>query len=209
MSFDSKSPASSTESPTAESDVRRALGLGAQGHGQRRRFTQDRDVQVTVLRSRRERSRDDSEAALQIERVARRGAEEALASAQKMIRDLHTKLAHLELAQDELRAALGRARQEQEVLDAAVTEHQRAHKTVEERLARKVGVRKAAGQKCNAQPREPTPAAASEPSCPPLAIAPSSSAANDHDRLRKPRMFGRRFIKEQEPVDWWSKHEKK
>lgn len=209
MAFDSKSPASPTESPTAESDMRRALGLGSHGHGQRRRFAQNQDVQVTVLRSRREGIRDDSEAVLQVERDARQGAEAALAAAQKTIRDLQTKLAHVELAQDELRAALGKANREREVLDAAVEKHQRAHKAVAERLEREVTARKTAAQKLAALPCEAALATASRPGRPPLAKTSSTSAITGHGAPRKARVPARRFVENQEPVDWWSKHKKK
>lgn len=142
----------STEPPAAaddaESAMRRALGLLGEtrprpeaertepppraperfgGGLHRRRFVQDGDVQVTVLRrdpateasphraasaaptsSRLQRA----EAALATETAARAQAERALADAQAAVRDLQTKIGHADLAKNEAVDALRREREE-------------------------------------------------------------------------------------------------
>ena len=101
------------------------------GHTRRHRFVQDGEVPVTVLRGRSEapdalhqqaasaiNRLDALQHALNDEQAARERVERSLEEAQAVIRDLRTKLAHMELARDEAAAAV-RARQ---ALAAAVVE---------------------------------------------------------------------------------------
>jgi len=129
----------------------------------RRRFVQDGDIPVTVLRreagheapahrsaaavnapssSRLQRT----EAALAAETAARERAERALAEAQSSARDLQTKIGHAELAKNEAIGALQREREssaglraEIEALDVHVQEAEAraavAEKTASEQLA--------------------------------------------------------------------------
>ncbi|HVY13663.1 MAG TPA: hypothetical protein VHB27_00445 [Rhodopila sp.] len=103
-------------------------GLGAFGGGlHRRRFVQDGDVPVTVLR--RDQGHDPithraapsgatpttnrlqrAEAALAVETAAREKAERALNEANGAVRDLQTKIGHAELAKNEAIETLRRER---------------------------------------------------------------------------------------------------
>ncbi len=134
----------------AESQMRKALGLLGEGQRHRpdqeraeqpsrlgdrfngglhrRRFVQDGDIPVTVLR--REQAHDlpvhrgiapvapptssrlqRTEAALAAETAAREKAERALADTQAIARDLQTKIGHAELAKNEALEALRRDRE--------------------------------------------------------------------------------------------------
>jgi hypothetical protein len=147
---ESGSPKAAAPGDEAESQMRKALGLlgEAQRHRaepertdqavrmgdrfngglHRRRFVQDGDVPVTVLRrdqghevpahrgvaappaptsSRLQRT----EAALAAETAARDKAERALAETQSVVRDLQTKIGHAELAKNEAIEALHRERE--------------------------------------------------------------------------------------------------
>ncbi|WP_428537491.1 hypothetical protein [Rhodopila sp.] len=150
-------------SDDAESQMRKALGLigesqrnrlepermdqtarmGDRFNGglHRRRFVQDGDVPVTVLRrepgheapahrgvapptgptsSRLQRT----EAALGAETAARDRAERSLAETQGIVRDLQTKIGHAELAKNEAIEALRRERETLGLLRAEVASHQ-------------------------------------------------------------------------------------
>jgi hypothetical protein len=144
------SPGDAAPNDEAESQMRKALGLlgeaprhrpeaermdqtariGDRFNGglHRRRFVQDGDIPVTVLRrdqgyeapahrgvaapsaptsSRLQRT----EAALAAETAARDKAERSLAETQTVVRDLRTKIGHAELAKDEATDALRRERE--------------------------------------------------------------------------------------------------
>lgn len=123
---------SRAEPERAETPHRLGLGdrFGGGGGLHRRRFVQDGDVPVTVVR--RDPGHDSlrgaapqgplptssrlqrTEAALAAETAAREKAERALADAQSLARDLQTKIGHAELARSEAVEALRRER------DAAV-----------------------------------------------------------------------------------------
>jgi hypothetical protein len=137
-------------SDEAESQMRKALGLLGEGQRHRpdperadqphragdrfngglhrRRFVQDGDIPVTVLR--RDQSHDlpahrgapsaapptssrlqRTEAALAAETAAREKAERSLADVQALAHDLQTKIGHAELAKDEAVEALRRERE--------------------------------------------------------------------------------------------------
>jgi len=165
----------------AESQMRKALGLlgeaprhrpdqermdqpsrmGDRFNGglHRRRFVQDGDIPVTVLR--RDQTHDlpahrgiapatpptssrlqRTEAALAAETAAREKAERSLAEAQAMARDLQTKIGHAELAKNEAIEALHREREAmsqlrsetenwQERLQEALAQARSAEETVE------------------------------------------------------------------------------
>jgi len=123
-------------------------GHGAGGH--RRRFVQDGDVPVTIVR--RDAGPDPSnnrpaalvapsqsrlqrtEAALAAETAAHERVERALAEAHATIRDLQTKIGHFELAKNE---ALDKARQIREAHDtlaAAAEAHEHELTVADERV---------------------------------------------------------------------------
>jgi hypothetical protein len=147
---DPGSPGESGPSDEAESQMRKALGLlgetprhrpdaermdqparlGDRSNGglHRRRFVQDGDIPVTVLR--RDQGHEVSayrgvpstsapsssrlqrtEAALAAETAARERAERSLAETQNVVRDLQTKIGHAELAKNEAIEALNRQRE--------------------------------------------------------------------------------------------------
>ena len=128
-----------------------------QAGGHRRRFVQDGDIPVTIVR--REHSADmlarpaaatpsssrlqRTEAALAAETAARERAERALAEAHAVVRDLQTKLGHAALAKDEAAAALRREREEFASLKDSVAE-QTAH--VEEAESRAQAAEQALGK---------------------------------------------------------------
>ncbi len=115
--------------------------FGSSGH--RRRFVQDGEVPVTVVR--REGSSDPlahrppanaamppqqsrlqrTEAALAAETAARQAAERALADAHAMVRDLQTKIGHAELARSEAVEAARRERETVAATKSDLQEHSR------------------------------------------------------------------------------------
>jgi len=154
-------PVESAQLDDAEVQMRRALGLqgGAPRHRpegerieppprvpdrygsstHRRRFVQDGEIPVTVVR--RESGPDSPashvtptppsssrlqrvEIALAAELAARDRAERALGEAQALIRDLQTKLGHAELAKDEVSRVVEREREATASLHAAASEHE-------------------------------------------------------------------------------------
>jgi hypothetical protein len=172
LSSDSAPAGESTQMEDTEAQMRRALGLygdaprqrieperseGPQRtmdryapNGHRRRFVQDGDVPVTIVRrdgitdplttrpaaqippsqSRLQRT----EAALAVETAARDRAERALAEAQAMIRDLQTKIGHADLAKNEAVEAARREREAHASLQAAAEEHERLLAEADERV---------------------------------------------------------------------------
>ena len=169
-----------------ERSMRRTLGGGASSAGQRRRFAQDGDVPVVVVRGRRDDNRDASEAAARSECVAREQAERNLAAAQTTIRDLQTKLAHMDMSQTELRQSLDRVSGEKRSLQLQLDTETSARSDAEERLEKEIGHR----QMLHRERRVESKAAAST-----LRSAELKSSASSR--------------REQRPVDWWSKHDRK
>jgi len=126
--------------PDRSDGPQRSMDRYAPG-GHRRRFVQDGDVPVTIVRrdgnpdplanrpaaqvppsqSRLQRT----EAALAVETAARDRAERALADAQAIIRDLQTKIGHAELAKNEALEAARREREAHATLQAAHDDHER------------------------------------------------------------------------------------
>lgn len=137
--------------PEAERQDQPTRGLDRFNGGlHRRRFVQDGDVPVTVVRrepgheapahrsaatvaapssSRLQRT----EAALAAETAARERAERALAEAQASTRDLQTKIGHAELAKNE---AVGALRREQEAIASLRSELDALHARAQEAEAR-------------------------------------------------------------------------
>ena len=154
-----------------EAQMRRALGLYGDGSrqridpersdgpqrqmdrftqgGHRRRFVQDGDVPVTIVR----RDSPDSpgarpaalvppsqsrlqrtEAALAVETAARDRAERALADAQTIIRDLQTKIGHADLAKNEAVEALRQEREAHAAVALAAEDHERLLAEANERV---------------------------------------------------------------------------
>lgn len=128
--------------PERSESAPRPGGQFMQAGGHRRRFVQDGDIPVTIVR--REHSGDmlarpaaatpssnrlqRTEAALAAETATRERAERSLAEAQAMLRDLQTKLGHAALAKDEAAAALRREREEfASMRDAAAEQTARVH----------------------------------------------------------------------------------
>ena len=120
----------------SDSPQRSADRLMSGGH--RRRFVQDGDVPVTVVR--RDQGLDNAaqraslnspgsnrlqrtEAALAAETAARDRAERSLAEAQATAHDLQTKIGHAELAKHEATEALRREREETAAIRAAVSQY--------------------------------------------------------------------------------------
>lgn len=155
MSLPDSLPSTATEEPsTAETHMRRALGLGGSTSAQpaqrrfeparsRPRFVQDGEVPVVVLNSSRvpKGAPNGRVAALQAvlvaEQAARVTAERSLVGALATIRSLQTKLAHAELAHGEALAAERRAR---EPAEATLYEMRAAREVAERRMDEPVTV---------------------------------------------------------------------
>lgn len=148
MSISDRPPSTTVEEPsTAETRMRRALGLGATAAqpAQRRsepartrpRFVRDGEVPVVVLNSSRVPDAAPNgrtaalQAALVAEQAARVIAERSLAEALAAVRSLQTQLAHAELAHGE---ALAAERQARERAEAALQEMVAAHELADRRL---------------------------------------------------------------------------
>lgn len=178
-----------------EHGMRRALGVGSEHHRHKRHFAKDGDVEVVVLRTHTQTSPVGENAQLLAERDRRADAERALTAAQATIRDLQTKLAHLEMAQEELRAALRQSAPRIQELEAAVAEQAAGRAEAEARLAGEV----AASRKIRQQLTD---------------LRRKVRVEGDASAVRTPRAHPQRrqagsLPVEQQPVDWWSKHEKK
>jgi hypothetical protein len=132
-----EAPRHRTESERIDPPVRTPDRYGSSIH--RRRFVQDGEIPVTVVRrdpgsetlsartaptapssSRLQRA----EMALATELAARDRAERALGEAQALIRDLQTKLGHAELAKDEVARTVAQEREASASLYAAASAHE-------------------------------------------------------------------------------------
>jgi len=137
------------DSDRSDSPQRQADRLISGGH--RRRFVQDGDVPVTVVRrdsgaevaaSRNTLSTPTSsrlqrtEAALAAETTARERAERALAESQALARDFQTKIGHAELAKNEAIEALRRDCEATAAARAAVSEVEQRLREAAERIER-------------------------------------------------------------------------
>lgn len=165
MSYDPDSgPAKpARDSGDLERSMRRTLGVGATGTGQRRRFARDGDVPVVVVRSRRDDGRDAAPDAAHQEREARGRAERSLATAQAMIRDLRTQLAHMEMSQSELRQSFERVSGERQALELALDAETAARRAAEERLHHAAADRRTLPPQPAARPAARPGPAASQP----------------------------------------------
>lgn len=164
---DAAQAAETSQMADAEAQMRRALGLFGAGSrskpeggdrqdttprmgdrfnpaAHRRRFVQDGDIPVTVVR--RDNSADAAagpsssrlqrvETALTAETAARQHAERALADAMNQNRELQTKCGHAELIRAEATEALKREREESTALRAAAAEQAGQLQNAEERAA--------------------------------------------------------------------------
>ena len=180
MSYDphSKSAPRDQETSDLERSMRRTLGVGTPSNAHRRRFAQDGDVPVVVVRGRRDDNREAAETALQSEREARGQVERNLAAAQVTIRDLQTKLAHMEMSQAELRQSFDRLGAEKQSLEMSLATEVAARQETEARLAQESADR----QELERQLR--------------------TLSHRTPRRAREPAQG------EPQPIDWWSKHEK-
>lgn len=149
MSLLDSSPTTTEEEPsTAETRMRRALGLAGAASNQpaqhrlgparaRPRFVRDGEVPVVVLNSARVPDAAPNgrvsalQAAVVAEQAARAAAERSLADALATVRSLQTKLAHAELAHGE---ALAVERWARERAEATLQEMVAARKPAERRL---------------------------------------------------------------------------
>lgn len=211
MPIDMKSLPISAESQTAELEMgmRRSFAPRAAGHTQARRFSKDGDVRVVVLRSRRDDGRATDVATIRSAEDTLVRAEFALATAQKTIRDLQTKLAHAELAQDDLREDLRRVEQQRRTLETTLADQTNAREKVEGRLRKEVVGRAAAEQRIRILLSAADPAQARNPKPLPLTTRAHPDAVVQPPRMRRAHARTAPFAEDQEPVDWWSKHEMK
>jgi ClpP class serine protease len=211
MPLDTKSSPipGASHSNELELDMRRALGLGAASHGHNRRFAKEGEVPVVVLRNRRDGEREAAEATSKAEQDARERAEHALAAARDTIRNLQTKLAHSELALDEAREALGRITSEKRALKAELVDQTNDREDAEDRLRREVADHEAGEQRPRLLHSTAGPAHSLSPKRRRVKKSPDATGAIQPQVVRKARPQATSFEEDQEPVDWWSKHEKK
>ncbi len=186
----SKSLAPHPETNDLERNMRRTLGVGTSSAGHRRRFAKDGEIPAIVLRGRSDDSRAAVEAAVQSEREARSHVERNLTAAQATIRNLQTQLAHMEMSLAELRQLVDRASGERQSLELALAAEGSARQDAEARLEREIGRRQTLERRVRNFTKPVVPSARLAGERPPRAkVAPQQT--------------------EQQPVDWWSKHEKK
>ena len=185
---DSNSAKPDQASRDIERNMRRTLGVGPATVGHRRRFAQDGDVPVVVVRGRRDENREATEAALQAEREARGALERTLATAQASNRDLQTKLAHMEMSQSELRQSFGRVSDEKQTLQVSLADETSARMEAEARLEKRVVQRRAVD-------------------CPGGGVSNPSALPAQLPNAPPPRAASALSQGKQQPVDWWSKHE--
>ena len=164
---------------------------------------------VVVLRTRVDVGHEAGEAAFRAQQDARVSAERALVIAQNTIRDLQTKLAHMEMAHDETRAALRRVALQAEALERDLVGQTDARKKAENRLSREVVCRQAAEQRLRVVLGAAEPARSPPGKQPRGKDFPISHGAAARPATAKVRARAIAFPDDQEPVDWWSKHEKK
>jgi hypothetical protein len=187
-------PSGKNDALTTEIGVRRALGLTAnsprpsqqrlESPRQRRRFVQDGEVPVTVLRGNEGSGAPaqagnriaELEAALDAERAAHAAAARCLEEARASIRSLQTRLGHAELAFDEAIAGERRARTE-------------AEKALQEILA--------AGRTVEDQPKEAVGRSSAEP---PIERPPRGRT----NAPRPPKAAAAPDRREPQPVKWWA-----
>ena len=166
--------------------ARRTFDVGASAPVHRRRFARDGDVEVVVRRGRSDAGLESDRSAIQAERDAREQAERSLAAAQATIRDLQTKLAHAEMALTEIREAAQRAEQRAQQLEAL-----------------EFGRTTTKAKK----------AAAAEPVARKPARAPQEVAHTERRNTSAVNVLSGRvvtkFAERQQPVDWWSKPQRK
>ena len=142
------------------SDRRQAGGGHMQVGARRHRFVQDGEVQVSVVRGRRDQSTTNPAPAMRTadeqgaERAGREQAERRLAEAQTTIRTLQTRLGHAELERDE---ALGEAR--------ALRDQLQTERSAAEEQARRLAVAEARRERVQlrAAEREDDPRAGETP----------------------------------------------
>ena len=164
---------------------------------------------VVVLRTRVDVGHEAGEAAFRAQQDARVSAERALVIAQNTIRDLQTKLAHMEMAHDETRAALRRVALQAEALERDLVGQTDARKKAENRLSREVVCRQAAEQRLRVVLGAAEPARSPPGKQPRGKDFPILHGAAARPATAKVRARAIAFPDDQEPVDWWSKHEKK
>ena len=169
-------PNTLTESQTAETRMRRALGLHGGGGSapapqqrpeqarQRHRFAQDGSVPVVMLNSRGDADASAAkerigalETALEVERTAHAATKRTLSDAQAANQALQTRLAHSELAHGEALAAERQARKLAEDAQAAAAAPRRAEPAMKARAA-EPAIKPPRKPRANAAPpREPKP----------------------------------------------------
>jgi hypothetical protein len=211
-------PAETPDSGDVESGVRRALGLGSAGQGQKRRFAKDGDVSVTTMRGRREHGahpadahgttmsaspdREAAAASLKAERDARERAERSLVAAQASIRDLQTKFGHMTLERDELRAAIRQAEADKLSAETAMGAERDARKDADDRLqqqtARKALAERPAADAPSVAPAEPI--AKARPGRPRKSEPKAGEAASTVVKRQ-----AKSYTPKQKPVKWWIK----
>ncbi len=214
---------------TERSDSGQRTGNFMQGGAHRRRFVQDGEVPVTVVR--RDASETPAagtpaagpsysrlhrvEAALQAEAAARDRAERALHEAQAMVQALQTKIGHNELAKNEAIAAAKRDREAVIVLREQITAGTERLQALEANTAAAEEEIRSLRAECaeERRARKLAERLSREASGEPLLAMEQTGREEDVPvrvaprRGRPPTIHAAPEV-EQEPVKWWLKEEK-
>lgn len=192
-----------------ESQVRRALGASSPKSAHKRRFGIRTDVEVVVLPGRSKSIRDEDRVELREALKARNKFEQDLTAAHATIRNLQTKVAHLEMCAEELREQHRRASGRIEVLEADLAHQIAAANQAKARLEAEIAAKKATQKNPIAPKRADPPSIVFAPEKSHRAsvqskFLPTVPSENTSAGRGKPS-----YRTEQKPVDWWSHHEGK
>lgn len=221
---DESTPTSTLRLSEAEEKMRRALGLLPGGAPQpqrshptspvppaelprghfKRRFVSDGEVPVTVIPASNRRPNEDAER-YHAERQAREQAERGLQEAQNTIRDLQTKLAHAEIAKNEVQQHFDAERQKVADLNLSLKDAEQRIQTLEaaaEQRARRAEAmrqaRESAAAKAEAEAAELAATAARKQAIRAATVKPKATT-----RVATKKPGARAAKPEQKPVKWW------
>ena len=192
-----------------ESQVRRALGASSPTSAHKRRFGTRTDVEVVVRPGSSQNPRYEDRVELHDALKARDKSEQALAAAHATIRNLQTKVAHLEMCADELREQKGHASARIVILEAELAHQVATTKQATARLEAALTARKAAQRNPKAPRHADTLSNAVAPKRPSPEPVKSSFLPKAPSEKTSAQRGKPLYRTKQKPVDWWSHHERK
>lgn len=192
-----------------ESKVRRALGAPSPNSVRKRRFGTGTDVEVVVRPGSGQNPRHEDRVELQEAFKARDKSEQALTAAHATIRNLQTKVAHLEMCADELREQNGHASARIAILEAELAHQVATTKQATARLEAELTARKAPQRNPKAPRHSDTFSNAVAPERPSPELVQSSFLREAPSGKTSAQRGKTLYRTNQKPVDWWSHHERK